>query len=322
MRILLLILMMTAASPALGHTFAPSLLELRQQDDMVLVRFKQPAVRVMGSSLRPVLPESCQPVDTPSMEREGTGVVTSWRITCGELVGETIGVEGIASSRAEVLLRLELSDNRAIHRILTADAPVFKVPAATSLFDVVALYGRLGVQHILSGFDHLLFVLGLVILVRDRRSLAATVTAFTAGHSVTLALAALGVVRVPPGPTEAAIALSIFVLAVELARPKEDTWLRRSPWLVAALFGLLHGLGFAGALSEIGLPPPEIPAALFAFNIGIELGQLAFVGVVLAVGVMLRWLPDHRVASLSQIPIYLIGSLAAFWSLERLSDLW
>ena len=321
-----LVMMSGLASPLAAHTFAPSLLELRQESGEVVVRFKQPEVRVAGSRLRPVLPSSCQQAGVPEASREGTGIVTTWRANCGDLVGEEVSVDGIASSRADVLLRLELADGRLLQHVLTADRPVFTVLRASGPFDVAALYARLGVEHILSGFDHLLFVLGLVLLVSGPRRLVATVTAFTAGHSVTLALASLGVVHVPPGPTEAAIALSIYVLAIELARSrasheKAPTWLRRSPWSMAALFGLLHGLGFAGALSEVGLPEGEIPAALFAFNVGIEVGQLAFVAVVITAGWALARLPRRLPASLASAPVYAIGSLAAFWFFERLAGL-
>lgn len=309
-----------------AHTFAPSLLELRQEAYGVVVHFKQPQVRVAGSRLRPVLPPSCKEIDGPESRLEGTGVLTTWRVTCDELVGEEIAVEGIAASGADVLLRLELGDGGSSHHVLTADRPSIVIPRAATAIDVAGLYGRLGVEHIASGFDHLLFVLGLVLLVEGRRRLVATVTAFTAGHSVTLALASLGVVHVPQRPTEAAIAISIFVLAVELARPREtETLLRRSPWAMAILFGLLHGLGFAGALSEVGLPEREIPVALFSFNLGIEIGQLAFVAVVL---VTIFW-ADRSLRSilqpwrttLSRLPAYGIGALATFWTLERLAGL-
>ena len=313
-------------APSVAHTFAPSLLELREETHGVAVRFKQPNVRVVGSRLVPLLPASCRTIDGPETRSEGTGVVTTWRIVCGSLVGEEIAVEGIAGSRADVLLRVELADGRSVHHVLTADRPTLTVPEAASALDVAGLYGRLGVEHILAGFDHLLFVLGLVLLIDGRRRLVATVTAFTAGHSVTLALAALGVVHVPPGPTEAAIALSIVVLAVELTRPRDTpSRLRRSPWTVAALFGLLHGLGFAGALSEIGLPEREIPSALLAFNVGIEVGQLAFVAVVLVVLGGVARLPrgswPRARAVLAGVPAYAIGTLATFWFLERLTGI-
>ncbi len=315
-----------AVSPLAAHTFAPSLLELRVQQDGVAVKFKQPQVRVLGSSLRPLLPPSCREIDRPETRAEGTGILTTWRVACDELVGEEIAVEGIAGSGADVLLRLELGDGGSSHHVLTADQPSIVIPRAADALDVAGLYGGLGVEHILSGFDHLLFVLGLVLLVEGRRRLVGTVTAFTVGHSLTLALAALGVVHVPSGPTEAAIALSIFVLAVELTRPREkESRLRRSPWLMAALFGLLHGLGFAGALTEVGLPEREIPAALFSFNLGIELGQLVFVAAVLAAAFLadrsLAWLSRPWSVALARLPAYGIGSLAMFWLLERLTGI-
>lgn len=318
---ILLLLAAWTATPLDAHTFAPSLLELRQGGEHTEVRWKQPAVRAMGSELRPVLPAGCQPVNEPAIHPEGTGMVLRWDAQCADgLAGQTIAVEGIAGSRADVLVRIELADGRSLRHILTADRPVYVVPERENVFDVMAGYARLGVEHILSGFDHLLFVLGLVLLVEGRRRLVLTVTAFTAGHSVTLALAVLGVVNMPSGPTEAAIALSIYVLAVELTRRRQDreTWMQRSPWTVAGLFGLLHGLGFAGALSEIGLPAGEIPAALLAFNLGIEAGQLAFVAVVLTCGWALRAAPVHWPARLAHAPAYVIGSLAAFWFLERI----
>ena len=238
-------------------------------------------MRVQGSRLRPVLPGSCQGVGKPEVTRAGEGILARWEITCpGGLMGKTLGVEGIATSRADVLLRVALADSARSAACSTPDQPSFLVPGAESRAGVVHGYARLGVEHILTGWDHLLFVLGLVLLVGPGRILLWTITAFTVGHSVTLALAALGMVRVPQGPMEAAIALSIYLLAVELIRNRAGriTFVQRAPWLVAGGFGLLHGLGFAGALAEVGLPQGEIPLALFAFNLGIELGQLAFVG--------------------------------------------
>ncbi len=324
--VILFVVLFSAVAPLAAHTFAPSLLELSEQQDGIVVHFKQPQVRVLGSNLRPVLPPSCREIDGPDIRSQGTGIVTTWRVVCGRLVGEEIGVEGIGGSGADVLLRLQLGDGRSSHHVLTADRPSIEIPRSPGVLDIAGLYGKLGVEHILSGFDHLLFVLGLVLLVEGRRRLVGTVTAFTAGHSITLALAALGLVHVPPGPTEAAIALSIFVLAVELARPREkESLLRRSPWSMAALFGLLHGLGFVGALSEIGLPEHEIPAALFSFNLGIELGQLFFVVVVLVATFSaersLGWLPRSWSVALAGLPVYGIGTLATFWFLERLSGM-
>ena len=302
-----------------AHQFAPALLELQEvEEGRAAVRWKQPLVRVMGSQLRPVLPGECEGVGRPNVSRKGTGMEATWTIKCpGGLVGKIVSVEGIASSRADVLLRVGLEDGRSFHHVLTGDDATFTVPERESRLSVLTDYARLGVEHILTGFDHLLFVLGLTLLVGYGRLLLWTLTAFTLGHSVTLALAVLGLVNFPPGPIEAGIAFSIYVLAVELVRSNHTTLLHTYPWLVAGLFGLLHGLGFAGALAQVGLPEAEIPLALFSFNVGIELGQVAFVGLVLAVWALLRRLPFAWPRIVQLLPAYTIGSLAAFWFFER-----
>ena len=183
------------------------------------------------------------------------------------------------------VVRVVFSDGRVAEGVLAGDPPVFQVPAAPRPWRVLVDYARLGVGHILTGPDHLLFVFGLVLLAGASRRLLTTVTAFTLGHSVTLAAAVLGLVRLPAAPIEVAIAASVFVLAVELARdPGRPSAIRRRPWVMAFVFGLLHGLGFASALTEAGLPAGEIPLALLGFNLGIEVGQIAFVGCVLAIG--------------------------------------
>ena len=259
---------LTTGVPAHGHAFAPALLEVREATpSQALVRWKQPVVRVAGSGLVPLLSEGCRARSEPQTSDEDTGIVMRWEIDCaGGLVGQTLRVEGIAASQANVLLRLVLADGRSIRHVLTAEQPSFVVPVREGALDVLASYGRLGVEHILTGVDHLLFVLGLVLLVGGGRRLLETVTAFTLGHSVTLALAILGIVRVPQQPIEAGIAFSIYVLAVELApsgAARKQSLLARAPWLMAGLFGLLHGLGFAGALAQVGLPQDDIPLALF-----------------------------------------------------------
>lgn len=318
---LVLLALLLPASPAAAHQFAPALLELEEiSAESAKVSWKQPILRVQGSELRPVLPPECRGIGEPRVREEGTGLKAEWEITCPHgLSGKKVGVEGIASSQADVLLRVTLRDGRHLRQILTADRPDFAIDADASRPGVFKDYATLGFEHILEGWDHLLFVLALVLLVGWGRSLLLTITAFTAGHSVTLALASLGWVAVPPAPIEAAIALSIFFLAVELTRVRagKKTLTERAPWAVASGFGLLHGLGFAGALAEVGLPAAEIPLALFSFNVGIELGQLAFVAVVLLFAAALRRLPLAWPRWSAAIPAYGIGAMAIFWFLER-----
>jgi len=312
-----------SAGVAGAHQFAPALLQLVEvSPERVEVLWKEPAVRVVGSRLRPVLPGECAGIGRPHVEREGTGVVARWALDCpGGLVGKTLSVEGIPSSRADVLLRVALRDGRVDQQVLNGDASRHVVPPAPGWTAVAATYFGLGVGHILLGVDHLLFVLGLLLLVRGLRSMVQTLTAFTVAHSLTLALATLGVVAVPPRPVEVAIALSILFLALEVLRVREgrSSITRRNPWAVAFGFGLLHGLGFAGALTEIGLPAGEIPLALLFFNIGIEAGQLLFVVLFVLVRWSLRQLQLGWPGPAHLVPPYLIGGIAAYWVLERIS---
>jgi hydrogenase/urease accessory protein HupE len=273
--------------------------------------------------LEPVLPAHCRTVEPPVETPEGAALVMSWTVDCGRagLTGGTVAVSGLAEAGSDALFRASLADGRSLRAVLRPEAPSFVLPPAQSPAGVAAGYLGLGIEHLLTGWDHLAFVLGLVLLVAGWRGLLWTITAFTGGHSVTLALATLGLVRLPPAPIEAAIALSLLVLAVELASRDRPHLFGRRPWLMAACFGLLHGLGFAGAFAEVGLPAREIPLALLAFNVGIELGQigvvLAVCGLGLALGPILRRLPAWSAAA----PVYALGTLAAFWLFERLARL-
>ncbi len=182
--------------------------------------------------------------------------------------------------------------------------------------EIARAYTVLGIQHILSGIDHLLFVAGLLFLVGFRRRLIGTITAFTLAHSITLALSVFGLITLRSPPVEAAIALSILLVAAESLRERE-TLARRLPALVSFLFGLVHGLGFAGALKDIGLPQSHLPLALLTFNVGVEIGQLMMVGaafVVVSLPVPRRWLGGARRPAL-----YGIGMLAAYWSWQRIA---
>jgi hydrogenase/urease accessory protein HupE len=260
------------------------------------------------------------------VEEDEQSFTVRWTARCGDagIIGARFGVRGLAESGTNALLRIALRDGRRVQAVLRADAPTFVVPERASPLDAFRDYLRLGVLHIATGFDHLLFVFGLMLLARDVRRLLFTVTAFTAGHSVTLSLAALGFVRFPPAPIELAIAVTILVLAIELARDpaaeggaERESPLRRRPWAVAFAFGLLHGFGFAGALAQVGLPQEEIPVALLAFNVGIELGQVAFVALVLAARRALAPVLAGAPAWMARAPITAMGALAVYWCLDR-----
>ncbi len=313
-------------APAAAHRLAPSLLELRQQESgEVAVRWKTPLQRPTGVDIDPVLPAHCQPLTSPVVEPGPTSVTLRWRVDCGDagLVGAPLSVTGLAESATNALISIELADGRRFRTVIHAGEPIFVVPERQAALEVARDYGLVGFEHILSGFDHLLFVLGLVLLVEGRRPLLYTVTAFTLGHSATLSLAVLGFVAFPSALVEVVIAATIVALAAELARgaPTGTTWMRRFPWAMAFSFGLLHGLGFAGALAEIGLPQEEIPLALLSFNVGIELGQLVFVAVVLAVRYVARPVVSKGPLWLVRIPVYGMGAMAAYWCLDRTAGL-
>ncbi len=312
------------AGVAFAHPLAPSLLDVREvAGGRVEVAWKTSKVRVPGANPRPVLPARCHPLTAPEIGVDAISVRTRWTAACGPggLVGAAVRVDGLPDS-ATVVVRVTLRDGRTVTSLLSARRPSFVVPGQPHPWSVVRGYVELGVGHILSGMDHLLFVFGLLLLARTRRLLLATITAFTVGHSVTLSLVVLDFVRPPQGPTELAIALSVLVLAVELARdPDQETLLRRYPWLMSFSFGLLHGLGFAAAMQSTGLPYADLPVALASFNVGIEAGQLAFVATILAARYALTWRAPALAAWVGRVPVYTMGSLAAFWTFERAADL-
>jgi hydrogenase/urease accessory protein HupE len=311
-----------APSPAAAHPLAPALLQIRERPDGTAeVSWKTSLLQVRGSRVVPELPPDCSRRGEGSAREEADSVIETWTIDCGEggLVGRTVGVTGLGDGKN--LLRVALADGRVVQEVLRADRSSYTIPETGRPEGVLTGYIRLGFDHIVTGLDHLLFVFGLLLLATSTRLLVETITAFTIGHSITLSLAALEIAEVPSGPVEVLIAVSILLLAVELARgPRASpTLLRRYPWLMAFAFGLLHGLGFAGALREIGLPQDDIPLALFSFNVGIEAGQLAFVFAVLVLGFLLRGVLERLPAWSERIPVYGIGCLAAYWVLDRLA---
>ena len=251
-----------------------------------------------------------------------SAMLTTWQIEAVDpLPGQAVRIEGLSSTMTDALVRVVFLNGQEWTGRATPGAPAVIIPAVATGWSVAETYFGLGFSHILLGLDHILFVLTLILMAPNLRQLTFAITAFTVAHSITLAAAALGVVHVPPAPVEAAIALSIVFVALETLRAREGRHdiAARAPWIVAFAFGLLHGLGFAGALSAIGLPAGHIPLALLFFNLGVEAGQLVFVAVVLGLVAMLRswtWSPP-RWAGL--IPPYAIGAIAMFWVFERVA---
>jgi hydrogenase/urease accessory protein HupE len=321
--------LMILAPMATAHKLAPSLLILTERDGgEIAVEWKTPATRVTARAMHPVFPDDCVERSPASGQKQGTGLLSRWVMACdGPLAGMTISIEGMMDSATATLVKVHQSDGSQSQQLINAQSAVFTVPRQQSVWQVASAYTELGLEHIWAGLDHLLFVLALVLLVPTLRQLVWTITAFTLGHSITLSLVTLGVVNFPTSVVEFAIAASLFILAVELAQgakgnskeagTKNSRWIPNHSWLVAVAFGLLHGMGFAGALKEVGLPTHDIPLALLSFNIGIELGQVAFVMLCLAIaGIMTRqlqrWVTPGWWAS-----VYGIGGLSVMWCIER-----
>ena len=304
--------------PALAsaHALNPWYLGLSElRDGNVEMVWKVP--RIANVTVTPVIP--C--VRSGESERSVVGAMIVERsvVDCGEsLVGKTLGVDGLTATN-QAIVQLSLREGREIGALLTAGQATYTVPESESALDVFASYVELGVEHLLQGWDHMLFVAGLVLLMGATRRLLVGVTSFTLGHSITLALAGLGLVRVPQAWAELAIAASIVVLGLELAqRPARGPGaLERRPFILPALFGLLHGLGLAGALRDLGLPSQAIPLALFSFNVGIELGQLILIAPMLLVLLLAARVPQEFTRPVAWIPSTAIGGLAVLWCIER-----
>lgn len=270
------------------------------------------------------LPKGTEMIFLPRVERLPGAEIRRWMVRTGPggIEGGEITVHGLESTMVDVLVRIVFADGRVVSRLLRPDAPSFVISDGGS-GPLVGEYFALGVEHILFGIDHLLFVLALVLIVRGVGLLVKTITAFTLAHSITLALATLGIVKVPTAPVEAVIALSVVFVAAEIVRGYRGSpgLTARAPWLVALTFGLLHGFGFAGALADVGLPQDDIPMALLLFNLGVEAGQLAFVAVVLLVMGLFRRLTFSLPPWIKLVPPYAIGSVAMFWVIQRVAAL-
>lgn len=323
-----LILMLLLASAQLqAHPLAPALLQLKQVSvDEYQVLWRTSITRVQGADVAPQFPSHCGSTGAAQTAvEEGEALVARWTIRCAApgLFNGTLNILGLDRAGINVILRVQDLKGATSEVLLDSRQTSVYIPTPAAAPSVFVGYLDLGIEHLLTGFDHMLFVAGLFLLVRRIKPLLITVTAFTFGHSVTLALASLGIIHANSALTELGIALSILVLATEVVRKdKNPGWLARKPWLMASSFGLLHGLGFAGALSEVGLPQGEIPLALFAFNIGIELGQIMLVVVLLLLAALWQRLPAFKARPIAAaLPSYVIGTLAAYWCFERAAGL-
>ena len=318
--ILVALATLLAPLPGRAHEVRPAYLDLREErPGEFSVLWKTPMLGEMRLALDPVFSGRVAALTPVAAQTTGDAAVQTWRVRAENLRGQTLRIDGLETTLTDVLVRVAFTDGSTwVHR-LTPRQPASLIPARPNAWSVAGTYLALGVEHILTGIDHLLFVLALLLLTTGTWRLVKTVTAFTVAHSITLGLATLGIVHVPSRPVEAVIALSIVFVAAEIvqARRGRAGLAAQMPWIVAFIFGLLHGFGFAGALSEVGLPEGHIPVALLFFNLGVEAGQLLFVAAVLTLVAGARRIPMAWPRWAGLVPPYAIGSLAMFWMIQR-----
>lgn len=311
--------------PLRAHEVRPAYLELREATSgEVQVLWKTPMRGEMRLALWPEFSGHMRPLSDVATRQTGDAAVQTWRLQALDpLRGQTVRIAGLDGTMTDVLVRMEFADGTQWTQRLTPAQTALEIPRRGTGLAVAGVYFLLGIEHILKGIDHLLFVLALLLVARKLRPLVKTITAFTVAHSLTLALATLGLVQVPQAPVEALIALSIVFMAAEILRAREGRagLASRAPWIVAFLFGLLHGFGFAGALTDLGLPQGQVPLALLFFNVGVEVGQLLFIGAVTCVIAGLRRTGFTGSPKAGRMLPYVIGIAATFWVFERVAAL-
>jgi hydrogenase/urease accessory protein HupE len=314
-------LLLTQAAPAHAHEGRPGFLEIRETaPDTYSLLWKKPTGGEVEIRIFPVIPDTCRLATRDRQQMTPGAVIVRGTLTCpGGLAGNSIAIAGLEATSTDVLVRLHHADGRLESHLLRPATPWVKLGGQTSTASRALGYVELGVQHILLGADHLLFVLGLLLIVSNRWMLVKTITAFTVAHSITLAIATLGYASAPLPPLNAAIALSILFLGPEIVRVwrGQTSFTIRHPWVVAFAFGLLHGFGFASGLTAMGLPQSEIPLALLLFNVGVETGQLIFVLLILALERSFRLLEIRWPRIVQVLPGYAVGTLGAFWTIQR-----
>lgn len=325
----LLLFLLFMGQAASAHESRPAYMEINETSaGRYDILWRTPVLSGMRLPVALRFPERARTVVEPVESELNDSLIERRVIDAGPagLAGQRIEFIGLQASITDVLVRVSHLDGTLSTTLVQPTQPWIEITATPGAFSVAAAFLVHGIEHILGGFDHLMFVFGLLLLVRNGWMLVKTITAFTLAHSITLALAALGAVRLPGPPVEATIALSILLVAVEIARKNrgEPSFTAQWPWVVAFCFGLLHGFGFAGALAQIGLPQQDLPLALFTFNVGVEIGQLMFVVLVLSLrAVLLRCrLPRPALLYAQPIASYGLGTLAAFWFFERVSSFW
>jgi hypothetical protein len=320
----MLLVLFVALPAAYAHESRPAYLEIKETaPGQCSVLWRTPVLAGMRLPLVLQMPEGVRNLREPVVQELADSLLERRWIDAGPegLAGKRIDIAGLQFTITDALVRVEVLDGRTMQMIARPSHPWVKIAASQSWWQVMGTYVVEGIRHILFGADHLLFVLGLLLIVKDGWMLLKTITAFTVAHSITLAIATLGYASAPALPLNAAIALSILFLGPEIVRSwrGETSFTIRRPWVVAFAFGLLHGFGFATALTSAGLPRADLPPALLSFNVGVEIGQLGFVALILAMARSFRVLEVHWPRWAQVLPGYTVGALGAFWTLQRVA---
>jgi len=318
-----LLVLLAGLPAARAHETRPAYLELKETaPGQFSVIWRTPVLAGMRLPIALKLPDGVRNVEEPSVQELPDSLLERRSVDAGPngLAGKRIEFPGLQFTITDVLVRIERLDGTHATELVRPPRPWLEIAAPRGTLATASIFLAQGVEHILLGVDHLLFVLGLLLIVRTPWMLVKTITAFTVAHSITLAIATLGVAHVPAAPLNAAIALSILFIGPEILRAwrGETSFTIRHPWVVAFAFGLLHGFGFASGLAAIGLPQADIPLALLMFNVGVEIGQLAFVALILLLVRAFMALQVHWPRPVALLPAYVVGSLGAFWTIQRL----
>ena len=316
--------LLVSSSLAWAHESRPAYLEVKETaPGQFSLLWRTPMLSGMRLPIGLQLPDDVRNLKEPTTEELADSILTRYSIDAGSngLAGKRIEFPGLQGTITDVLVRVEMLDGRSWTTIVHASQPWVEITAAQTRLQVMGSFVVQGIRHILFGADHMLFVLGLLLIVKDRWMLLKTITAFTVAHSITLAIATFGYAEAPVLPLNAAVALSILFLGPEIVRSwrGETSFTIRHPWVVAFAFGLLHGFGFASALTSAGLPKAELPIALLSFNVGVEIGQLSFVALILLLERSFRILRVRWPRWAEALPGYAVGSLGAFWTIQRLA---
>lgn len=324
MKVFCFALLLIWGSSGFAHEIRPAYLQINQVTEHEYnLLWKVPTNNNLVQNIRPVFEPQFSLSPLPNHMVINGFVLFQYRLNADtELAGTTLTIENLNRTTIDTLINIKMLNGSQYSLLMKPNENTLSIPSEGSIWQIITSYTKLGIEHILEGWDHLAFVAALMLIVRGWVTLFKTITAFTLAHSITLGLATFGYVSLPPPPVEALIALSILLIAAESIRIRHNqhSLTTKWPWLVAFIFGLLHGFGFAGALKDIGLPQVDVPAALLFFNLGVELGQLFFITAILGTVAITKHLIKVPKPA-ATFAAYGIGSLACFWLIERIEGM-